>query len=235
MKLRKPVLGVLGGMGALASAEFVKTIYEFSGELSVPEQEAPLVLLYSDPTFPDRTQTLLRGDTQLLLGRLIDALECLWAMGASELVICCMTIHYLLPQIPGPLRERIISLVDVIFSSVESLKQKHLVICSSGTVKLGLLQHHPRWEQVRNYLVFPSEAEQQQMHDLIYKVKLNRDLVEARLFIESLLVRHRVDSFIAGCTEIHLLTKQLAHAGREQRGYGCIDPLTIIARRMVEQ
>ena len=232
MKSEKPVLGVLGGMGGLAAAEFVKTIYEFSGELSVPEQQAPIVLLYSDPTFPDRTETLLRGDTQLLLGRLIEALEFLCAMGATELVICCMTIHYLLPQLPGSLRERIISLTDVIFSSVESLKKKHLVICSNGTVKLELLQQHPRWEQ---FLLFPSETEQQQMHDLIYKVKLNRDLLEARVFIESLLARHRVDSFVAGCTEIHLLTKQLAQAGLEQRGYGCIDPLTIIARQMVEQ
>lgn len=235
MKLKKPVLGVLGGMGGLAAAEFVKTIYELSGELSVPEQQAPIVLLYSDPTFPDRTETLLRGDTQLLLGRLIEALEFLCAMGAAEIVICCMTIHYLLPQLPGSLRERIISLTDVIFSSVESLKKKHLVICSNGTVKLELLQQHPRWKQVRDYLLFPSETEQQQMHDLIYKVKLNRDLLEARVFIESLLARHRVDSFVAGCTEIHLLTKQLAQADREQRGYGCIDPLTIIARQMVEQ
>jgi len=235
MKLRKPVLGVLGGIGALASAEFVKTIYEFSGELAGPEQEAPIVLLHSDPTFPDRTEALLRGDTQLLLGQLIEALEFLCAMGASQLVICCMTIHYLLPQLPRPLRERIISLPDVIFSAVESLKKKHLVICSNGTVKLGLLQQHPRWEHVRNYLLFPTEAEQQQMHDLIYKVKRNRDLFEARLFIESLLARHRVDSFVAGCSEIHLLTKQLDQAGPEQRGYGCIDPLTIIARQMVEQ
>lgn len=235
MKLRKPVLGVLGGMGALASAEFVKTVYEFSGESSLPEQEAPIVLLHSDPTFPDRTEALVRGDTQVLLGRLREALETLCAMGASDLVICCMTIHYLLPQLPGPLRERIISLLDVIFSSVESLKKKHLVICSSGTVKLGLLQQHPRWEHVRNYLVFPSETEQQQMHDLIYKVKLNRNLLEARLFIESLLARHRVDSFVAGCTEIHLLAKELDQASREQRGYSCIDPLTIIARQVAEQ
>ena len=228
------MLGVLGGIGALASAEFVKTIYEFSGELSGPEQEAPIVLLHSDPTFPDRTEALLRGDSQLLLAQFIEALEFLCAMGASQLVICCMTIHYLLPQLPGPLRERIISLPDVIFSSVESLQKKHLVICSSGTVKLGLLQQHPRWEHVQKFLLFPSEAEQQQMHDLIYKVKLNRNLLETRLFIESLLARHRVDSFVAGCSEIHLLTKQLAHADGEQRGYGCIDPLTIIARQMVE-
>lgn len=235
MKTNKPVLGVLGGMGALASAEFVKTIYEFSGELSAPEQIAPIVLLHSDPTFPDRTEALLNGDAQLLLGRLIESLEFLCVMGASQLVICCMTIHYLLPQVPVALRERIISLADVIFSSVESLKKKHLVICSNGTVQLGLLQRHPRWEQARDYFIFPSETEQQHMHDLIYEMKLNRNLLEARSFVESLLASHRVDSFVAGCTEIHLLAKQFAPSSREQRGYGCIDPLTIIARQMVDQ
>jgi aspartate racemase len=235
MKPSKPILGVLGGMGALASAEFVKTIYELSGEQSAPEQSAPIVLLNSDPTFPDRTEALLRGDTQLLLGKLTESLESLCEMGASQIVICCMTIHYLLPQLPSALRERIISLPDVIFSSVESLKKKHLVICSNGTVKLGLLQRHPRWEQARDYFIFPSETEQQRMHDLIYEVKLNRNLLEARSFVETLLSTHRVASFIAACSEIHLLAKQFAPSGQEQRGYGCIDPLTIIARQMVEQ
>jgi aspartate racemase len=232
--MEKPVLGVLGGMGGLASAEFVKTIYEFSGEVSPREQAAPAVLMYSDPTFPDRTEAFLRGETQLLLTRLIDALELLCGMGASQLVICCMTIHYLLPQVPGALRERIISLTDAIFCSVESLKKKQLVISSTGTIKLELLQRHSRWEQARNYFVFPSEAEQRQMHDLIYEVKLNRNLLEARLFVETLLARHRVDSFIAACSEIHLLAKQFAPSGLQQRGYSCIDPLAIIARQVVE-
>src|SRR5215207_7095330 len=110
--MNKPVLGVLGGMGGLASAEFVKTIYEFSGEVSPREQAAPAVLMYSDPAFPDRTEAFLRGETQPILTRLIDALELLDRMGASRFVICCMTIHYLLPQVPDRLRERIISLTD---------------------------------------------------------------------------------------------------------------------------
>ncbi len=232
--MNKPVLGVLGGMGGLASAEFVKTVYEFTGEVSLREQDAPAVVMYSDPAFPDRTEAFLRGETQPILTKLIDSLELLGRMGASQFVICCMTIHYLLPQVPDALRERIISLTDVIFSSVESLDKKHLVISSIGTIKLELLQRHPRWEQAQNYLVFPSEAEQRQMHDLIYEVKRNRNLVEARLFVETLLARHRVDSFIAACSEIHLLAKQFASSGPEQRGFSCIDPLTIIAQQVVE-
>src|ERR1044072_3044332 len=232
--MTKPVLGVLGGMGGLASAEFVKTVYELSGEVSEQEQMGPVVVLYSDPAFPDRTAAFLRGETQPILARLIDALELLDRMGASHFVICCMTIHYLLPQLPAALRERIISLPDVIFSSVESLKKKNLVISSRGTIKLELLQRHPRWEQAQHYFVFPSDAEQRQMHDLIYEVKLNRNLLEARLFVETLLARHRVDSFIAACSEIHLIAKQFASSRRLQRGYGCIDPLAIIARRVAE-
>lgn len=229
------MLGVLGGMGGLASAEFVKTIYEFSGEIAPREQDEPVVLMYSDPSFPDRTEAFLRGETQPLLTRLIEALELLGDMGASQIVICCMTLHHLLPQVPGALRERIISLTDVIFSAVESLQKKHLVISSRGTIKLELLQRHPRWGQAQHYFVFPSEAEQRQMHDLIYEVKLNRNLLEARLFIETLLARHGVSSFVAACSEIHLLAKQFAPSGPERCGYDCIDPLAIIARHVVEQ
>ena len=226
--MNRPIVGVLGGMGGLASAEFVKTIYEFSGEVSVPEQDAPVVLLHSDPTFPDRTEALLRGDNELLLGKLNESLESLCAMGASQLVICCMTIHYLLPQVPEALRQRIISLTDVIFSSVESLGKKHVVICSHGTARLQLFQRHPRWEQAADYFIFPSEADQQRMHELIYDMKLNRNLGAAGLFIDTLLTRYQADSFVAGCSEIHLLAKQYDAAN-------CVDPLTIIARQIVDQ
>ena len=69
----RPIIGIVGGMGALASAEFVKTIYEFSADRR--EQDSPIVMLSSDPTFPDRTEMLLRGARDVLLDRLIDSLN----------------------------------------------------------------------------------------------------------------------------------------------------------------
>ena len=41
------MLGIVGGMGPLASAEFVKTIYEYN-HWTGKEQEAPKILLYSE-------------------------------------------------------------------------------------------------------------------------------------------------------------------------------------------
>lgn len=234
--MNKPVLGVLGGMGGLASAEFVRTVYELSGKDLPQEQAAPVVLMYSDPTFPDRTAALLRGETEPLLTKLIDSLELLRGMGATQLVICCMTIHHLLPQLPERLRTKIISLVDVIFSSVESSKKPHLVVSSRGTIKLKLLQKHPRWEYARNYFVFPSELEQQQMHELIYDMKFNNDPRQAHSFINQMMASYGVSSFVAACSEIHLLAKQFAPPGSGgSSSNGCIDPLAIIASQIVEQ
>ncbi len=42
------LLGILGGMGPSASAEFLKTIYEYG--ISDLEQRSPACSLYSDPT-----------------------------------------------------------------------------------------------------------------------------------------------------------------------------------------
>jgi hypothetical protein len=46
-----------------------------------------------------------------------------------------------------------------------------------------------------------------------------------------LLDKYRVDSFVAGCSEIHLLAKQYAATGGRD---ACLDPLMIIAREMAE-
>ena len=45
-------------MGPLASAEFLKTIYEFN--FSRTEKDAPAFVLYSDPSVPDRTEAILQ-------------------------------------------------------------------------------------------------------------------------------------------------------------------------------
>ena len=58
----RTILGILGGMGPLASAEFVRSVYELN--VQTKEQASPVCVLYSDPTIPDRTmerRTTLRA------------------------------------------------------------------------------------------------------------------------------------------------------------------------------
>lgn len=228
-ELNRELLGIVGGLGPLASAEFLKTIYECN--LGEDEQHAPAVLMYSDPSFPDRTETFLRGEDDILLDRLIVALRRLCELRVSKVVICCITIHHVVPRLPPLLREKVVSLLDVIFASLARSRKKHLLVCTSGTRRMGIFERHEGWERAKDYLIWPDEDDQKTIHyDLIYRVKSNHDVDELMPLLESLLAKYEVDSFVAGCTEMHLLTKRFADFGDSSRGRQCIDPLTIIAQ-----
>jgi aspartate racemase len=230
----KRILGVVGGLGPLASAEFLKTIYEHS--LAEREQDSPIVIVYSDPTFPDRTEQFLQGSYGLLLELLVEALQRLSHLHASRIVICCMTIHHLLHEVPAELRAPVISLVDVIFDKVMQTRQRHLLVCTNGTRQLEIFQRHEQWESVRDYIVLPVENDQQMIHhDILYQVKKNRDMGELTARLEGLVAKYEVGSFIAGCTETHLLAKQFAKSNGNGKRYGCVDPLTIIAQQIAQE
>jgi aspartate racemase len=229
----KEILGVLGGMGPLASAEFAKTIYERT--LAEREQDSPIVFMLSDPTFADRTQALLAGADDALLSHLIRALDELRKIGATKIVICCVTIHQLLPRLPPELRARIISLLDVTFARVAKTPKRHLLISTIGSIKLKIYERHPQWEAVKDRIIVPDEADQKFIHDeIIYQIKKNRDLNDLVPVLESLLLKYDIDSFIVGCTEIHLLAKQFVSSQAGGR-FTCIDPLTAIAEELRRQ
>ncbi|HEX7333871.1 MAG TPA: amino acid racemase [Pyrinomonadaceae bacterium] len=227
----KTTLGVVGGLGPLASAEFLNTIYECS--LDGVEQESPLVVMSSDPSFPDRTEAFLRGECDELLHRLVRVLRQLNEMGASKTVICCVTIHYLLPLLPPDLRAQVVSLLDVIMDQVAHSRKRHLLICSKGARRLGLFQNHVRWNFVKDRIVLPDDEDQEEIHyEIIYRIKRKPDVRQFIPRLESLLVKYEADAFIAGCTEIHLLAKYFL---RSNHSYGCIDPLVVIAQELAAE
>jgi aspartate racemase len=143
-----------------------------------------------------------------------------------------MTIHYLLPGLPAELRGRILSLMDTIFNNLESNGRPHLMICSTGTRRLGLFEEHARWSEAKDSIIFPDEQEQATLHRIIYRMKNGDSIPQMKSYIESLLDKYQVNSFIAGCSEIHLLSKQYPPPGESAEGYACIDPLLIIAREL---
>lgn len=228
------ILGVLGGMGPLASAEFLRTIYQCG--LREREQESPIVLLYSDPTVPDRTEALLGGDHDALLKGLSESLSRLFDFGVSKVVVCCVTAHYLLGKLPAHLSRRVISLLDVVFAHLAGSRERHLLVCTNGTRQLRIFQNHPAWESLKHYVVLPDEADQDLIHrEIIYGIKKNRGLGEVQPLLESLLAKYEVTSFIAGCTEIHLIAKQLTDGRNAHGQFSCLDPLTLLAQAIVKE
>ena len=224
------VLGILGGMGPLASAEFMKTIYEFN--IAGSEQQMPTCLLYSDPTIPDRTAAILEGRDDLIVPHLTGALEQLCRLGVSRIVIACVTAHYFLPRLPAELRDKIVSLVDLTLEHVVRSKQPQLLLCTHGTRKVGIFQQHPKWRLAAPYILFPRDDDQGRIHTLIYQIKQGKRYERAIPELDALLERYGTRCFIAGCTELHLLTKHLLQGEYECKPYGITDPLLIVATEL---
>jgi aspartate racemase len=223
----KDVIGVLGGLGPLASAEFLKTIYEAS--LGGREQEAPIVVLHSDPTFPDRTEALLAGQEAPLLARLEQALIALRAHGATRMVICCLTMHRLVPSLPDQLRAEVVSLVELTLRELAARGRPHLMLCTVGTRKTRVFESHPAWGAAERFVVSLDEADQEALHEAIYVLKRNTGFAQAAQLVERFAAKYRTSGFVAGCTEMHLLSKFMRGRTGEW-----LDPLALVAARIAE-
>lgn len=229
----KSVLGILGGLGPLASTDFLLSLYEHN--LGEVEQDSPAVILYSDPTLPDRTETFLNGDERILLDPFRDALAQLSRLEVRKIVVACVTIHYLLPRLPQDLRRKIIPLTDVILSEVAATRQKRLLICTRGTRAMRIFESHERWAEAAPFVVFLEENDQNRIHERIYReVKTNAGAASLTTYLADLCIKYGVDSFIAGCTELHRVTRLMNARDRAKASCGFLDPLLIIAQNYKE-
>lgn len=220
--------GVVGGMGPLASAEFVRTIYELSA--GGAEQTAPHVLLLSDPSFPDRTHALALGERRELAARLGSALRRMLEQGAQAVVVCCVTIHSVFEHLPPELRDPVVPLTDIILGGVAEDGRRHLLLCTKGCREARLFEEHPLWPAARGWVALPDTEDQEAVHELIYAVKRDRwRPAEAADFINRLVRKYDCERAIAGCTELHLVGKRTAEWGAR---LPLFDPLMELAVRI---
>jgi aspartate racemase len=223
----KPLLGIVGGLGPLASAEFLNTIYEFNTVKE--EQDYPACVLYSDPTVPDLTQAIKDGTGEMVIERLKEIIEKLISLEASKIVIACITAHYFLPQIPFGLRERIISLIDLVIEDVLKTKKRHLLLCTNGTRSAGIFQNHREWLEAQKYILLPDDKDQREIHSRIYTIKRWSVQNASISYFDALAQKYNADSLIAGCTELHLIARYFHKRLDNNKRYDFVDPLLLVA------
>lgn len=216
-------------MGPLASAAFVNTLYELNR--GQREQDAPAVVLFSNPAVADRSSVLLDGsdaERQALLDDFVGGLRVLSAAGCVATVVCCVTIHHLFPALPASVRAGLLSLVDLALTEVAQTRARVLLAGTTGMRRLRVFEHGASWPRVADRIVLPDDPEQQRLHDAIYHLKREHDITPLRAAVRDICRAHRVTTAIAGCTELHLLTRTPAPDDPH-----LIDPLSLAARQLV--
>lgn len=162
-------LGVLGGMGPAASAEFLKVFARLCP--ASKDQEHPVVMMLADCDIPDRS-TAIFGKGESPAPQLKKDLLQLVEWGADILAVPCNTAHYFindfLDEIPVPF-------VHIIEETVKEAQRRSpegaWMLSTKGTRKTGLYQKVA--DRLGYKLYIPNEHQSDLAQAAIEAVKAN--------------------------------------------------------------
>ncbi|HYZ33491.1 MAG TPA: amino acid racemase, partial [Crenalkalicoccus sp.] len=134
------VLGVLGGMGPLASAEFMLRLTRLTP--AERDQDHIPAVLWSDPRVPDRTAARLSGGADPLPW-LLRGLRGLEAAGCGAIAIPCNTAHGWFDALQAETPLPILHIVDAAAAELVRLNVpagRVGVLATAGTLAMRLYQ-----------------------------------------------------------------------------------------------
>ncbi len=198
----KKIIGIIGGMGPLATCDLFKKIIEKTKNAKC-DQEYIHVCIDCNTNIPDRTEAILNGGKNPV-PEMVKSGILLESMGANVLVMPCNTAHYFYDKITPFLN---IPLLNMPEETAKKLKQKDVkkvgLLATDGTIKSNV--YHRALEKYGIEALTPSAAQQKSVMDIIYNgVKAgnqNIDLTDFYAAIDSLL-KKGAELLILGCTEL---------------------------------
>ena len=219
-------LGVIGGLGPMATAYFMELVTKMTK--AGCDQEHMQMIVYSQPTIPDRTAYILKKNPNSPVPEMTRLAKLLEQQKVDAIAIPCVTAHYFWKDV----NEQVDTLVlNAIVGTAEHLKEngirKVAIMATDGTIATGLLQS--TLEGAGMEVMLPDPESQQGVMNLIYRdIKANRppdmDLFRA---ISGKLHAEGAEAIILGCTELSLIKKSY------DIGPGFIDALEVLARLAV--
>src|SRR3984885_3007315 len=199
------ILGVLGGMGPLASAQFMVRLTLLTP--ATRDQDHIPTVLWSDPRVPDRTVGRLSGGADPLPW-LLRGIEGLQQAGCAAIAIPCNTAHGWYDTMRDAARVPILHIVDAAAAELERLGIRPGRIGVMGTqATLAMRLYQDRLGALGWDCIEPSDGEMSHLvSPAIALVKANR-VVDAYAPLAEVvhdLARRGAASVILGCTEIPL-------------------------------
>ncbi|KNC12318.1 aspartate racemase [Klebsiella sp. RIT-PI-d] len=135
------LLGVLGGMGPLATVDFMSTLLALTP--ATRDQEQIPTVVWNVPQIADR-QDALAGRGPSPLPQLLNGIEKLNQAGASHIVIPCNTAHHWYSALSNASRAPLIHMVDATIATVaanDPVPRRIGIIATKGTLEAGWYQH----------------------------------------------------------------------------------------------
>ena len=197
-------LGILGGMGPAASAEFITRLIKQTP--ATHDQEHMPFVLWNEPRIPDRSTAMQAGDNAPLLW-LLQGIQALKTVGCDHVVIPCNSAHFWYDD----MAKMGVPITHIVDSIADQLLELHLenatigIMGTQGTIEHGLYQNKLTQQGWR--CIVPDRAEMdffvQPAIDFIKAGKIGESQVLLMQVIHSLINRG-AQAVVLGCTELPL-------------------------------
>ena len=224
----KKTIGILGGMGPMATADLFRKIVACTD--AAGDNDHIRVYIDSNASIPDRTAAILSGGEDPVPA-MADALRHLELCGADCLVMPCNTAHYFLPRLAPLTKLPVLSMIEAAARACrEGFPGKAAaILATTGTLAAGLYQDALAAEGVP-FLV-PDEAERDALMEVIYQgVKAGAPPSRYRaafLSVTEALAGRGAECFLPACTELPLACQALG------LDLPCVDPTEELAKAAI--
>lgn len=210
----KKTIGILGGMGPLATADLYRKLVEATK--AAGDNDHIRVYIDSNCAIPDRTAAILHGGPDPV-PEMLSALRNLEKCGADCVIMPCNTAHYFLPRLRAETSLPILDMQEITAARCAERfpGRRACLLATTGTIAARIYDGALRRRGVD--FLLPDEREKAELMRLIYDVvKASRPIrpeMEAWHELLGTLRERGADYFILGCTELPILASELAHPG----------------------
>ncbi len=226
MRKANTILGVIGGLGPMATVYFMELVTAMTA--ADTDQEHLEMIVRSAPHIPDRTSYILDHTQESPLPEMLRIGNALIDGGAQVLAVTCMTAHYFYDDLQAGFS---VPLVNGVLETARHLKAQGIrtagIMATDGTVASGVFAK--ALEECGIQAVTPSRERQKDVMHLIYdEIKAGKVPQMARFHaVAADLRRQGSQAIILGCTELSLIKKE------QNIGPGFIDAMEVLAQQSV--
>jgi aspartate racemase len=220
------LLGVMGGMGPLATQLFYRMIIDKNDAHC--DQDHLNMIIFNHASMPDRTKAILKNETEDLYAKLLADAKLLEELGVDYIAIPCNTSHYFVDRIQEKIGVPIINMIIETIGEIDKEVTKVGILATDGTIKTGLYQK--ACKKAGFIPVIPSEECQKLIMKIIYDGVKDGGKIEISDFetIDKQLKDEGCNCAIMACTELSCF-KEAYHIGDYY-----MDAMNILAKKSLE-
>lgn len=218
------LIGVLGGMGPLATVDFMQKMIEATP--AAHDQDHVPLIVYSVPQIPDRVGAACAG-TDEPLPAMLTGIRTLEQAGVEAIAIACNTAHAWYDQLAAATSARVIHMAQAVIDAASPQTGPVALMATVGTLQAGIYQRY--FESAGWQALVPRGPDQDLILDAIAAVKRG-EIERARTCFDvaaASLLTSGADRLLLACTELPVAAKGSIHEDL------CLDATACLAQACV--